>query len=72
FLFLIYVIVQKFVLAYTTPGWTATLATMLILGGVQLLTMGVIGLYINAIFWETKNRPNYIVGKTFGFDKTER
>lgn len=67
FLFLIYVLVQRFVLAYTTPGWTALMAIILFLGGIQLLTIGIIGLYINAIFLETKGRPNYIVDRTFGF-----
>lgn len=71
FIFLIYVLIQKFVFAYTTPGWSAIMATILFLGGIQLLTMGMIGLYINAIFWEAKKRPNYIVDKTFGFDRVE-
>lgn len=66
FIFLIYVLVQKFILSYTTPGWTAIMAVILFLGGMQLLTIGIIGLYINAIYLETKGRPNYIVARTFG------
>ena len=67
FVFLVYVIVQKFVLRYTTPGWSAIMASMLFLGGVQLMTIGVLGLYVGSIFFEVKGRPNYIVESTFGF-----
>lgn len=49
--------------------WAAIMATMLMLGGIQLLTIGVLGLYINAVFLEAKNRPNYIVDNTYGFDE---
>lgn len=68
FAFMIYVIVQKFVLSYTTPGWTALMAVITFLGGIQLITVGIIGLYINSIYLETKRRPNYIVDKAYGFD----
>jgi dolichol-phosphate mannosyltransferase len=56
-------------LGWNLPGWSAIMATMLVLGGLQLLTIGALGLYINAIFRETRWRPNYIVKDTFGFDE---
>ena len=71
FLFLIYIIIQKFILTYTIPGWTAITAVILFLGGMQLMTTGIVGLYINAIFLETKGRPNYIVHRTFGFENNK-
>lgn len=52
----------------TVPGWAAIMAVLLILGGIQLFAIGVLGLYINAVFLEAKNRPNYIVDNTYGFD----
>jgi dolichol-phosphate mannosyltransferase len=67
FLWLIGVFIMK-IFGYTLGGWAAIMATMLVLGGVQLLTIGVLGLYINAIFRETRHRPNYIVKDTFGFE----
>ena len=70
-LYLVYLIIQKFVLTYTIPGWTATMVVILFLGGMQLLTIGIIGLYINAIFLETKGRPNYIVHRVFGFENNK-
>ena len=68
FFWIIGVFVMRF-LGYTVGGWAAMMTTMLVLGGVQLLTIGVLGLYINAIFRETRNRPSYIVKDTFGFDE---
>jgi glycosyltransferase involved in cell wall biosynthesis len=66
FVFLIYIIVEK-MQGHNLPDWSAIMATMLFLGGAQLLFMGIMGLYVNAIYLEAKNRPNYIVESTFGF-----
>ena len=51
------------------PGWTAIMIAVIFIGSVQLLCLGIMGLYLNAIFEESKRRPNYIVDKTFGFPK---
>ena len=59
-LYILVVIVQK-ILGWYTPGWPAIMAAVLLLGGVQLLMLGVLGLYISRIYTETTNRPNYIV-----------
>ena len=53
----------------TVPGWAAIMAAVLMLGGVQLFAIGVLGLYMNSVFLEAKNRPNYIVDNTYGFDE---
>lgn len=51
----------------TVTGWTSTLCLILFLGGVQLLSIGVIGEYIGKIYSEVKRRPRYIISeKTFG------
>lgn len=42
-------------------GWASTLITIIFFGGVQLLSVGVIGKYIGSVFDEVKNRPEYIV-----------
>ncbi|MBF0205835.1 MAG: glycosyltransferase family 2 protein [Oligoflexia bacterium] len=67
FLLLLYVLVQRFVIE-TTSGWTAIMASISFLSGIQLFSMGIIGLYIASIFRETKKRPNYIVKSLTGFD----
>jgi glycosyltransferase involved in cell wall biosynthesis len=43
------------------PGWTATVIPILILGGIQLLSIGILGEYIAQIFDEVKHRPLYLV-----------
>jgi len=46
------------------PGWTSTVAPLYLLGGVQLLFLGIVGEYIGKIYTEVKNRPRYIVQET--------
>jgi polyisoprenyl-phosphate glycosyltransferase len=47
-------------------GWTALIMTVLVLGGVQLLCLGIIAEYIGRIFEEVKRRPLYVVRETIG------
>jgi len=48
----------------TIQGWTSLLITVLVLGGVQLLSLGIIGEYISRIFNESKSRPLYFIKNT--------
>lgn len=59
---LIYSIVQKF-LGNTVPGWAFLAVSIWALGGIQLLSIGVIGEYIGKIYLETKHRPKFIVAE---------
>lgn len=45
------------------PGWASTILTMILFGGVQLITIGVLGEYLGNIFDEVRNRPEYIIRK---------
>jgi dolichol-phosphate mannosyltransferase len=49
------------------PGFTTLILTLLLLGGVQLLSLGIMGEYIARIFDEVKNRPIYVVKHRRGF-----
>jgi glycosyltransferase involved in cell wall biosynthesis len=49
-------------------GWTSTVVILLFLGGIQLLSLGVIGEYVGRIFEEVKHRPQYVVRDRVGFD----
>jgi polyisoprenyl-phosphate glycosyltransferase len=51
------------------PGWASTVIPMYMLGGVQLLCMGVIGQYLVKIYYETKARPRFIVEGTTSTDR---
>ena len=59
---LIYSIVQKF-LGNTVPGWAFLAVSIWALGGIQLLSIGVIGEYVGKIYLETKHRPKFIVAE---------
>jgi len=61
FLYIAYLLIRPFFGVPTVPGYASTLAVVLFLGGVQLLSLGIIGEYIGRIFNETKRRPLYFI-----------
>jgi dolichol-phosphate mannosyltransferase len=68
---LVYILIEKY-LGYTLPGWTALMTAGLFVGSVQILSTGLLGLYIASIFEEVKGRPSYIVSETYGFASSQR
>ena len=65
FAMLVYYLFVK-LFGHTVPGWTSIIFVSLLLGGVQLLSIGVIGEYIGKIYTEVKRRPRYIEEKFIG------
>lgn len=62
---MIYVFVSRLSgVVSTVPGWSSIMIVVIFLGGIQLITIGVIGEYIAAIFDEVKDRPEYVIEKT--------
>lgn len=62
------ILVNKLVLGIGTLGWPSIMVTMLFLGGVQLVMLGVLGEYLWRIGTEVRGRPRYIVMDDVGFD----
>ena len=56
-----FVVVRTLILGNPTSGWTSLMAVILFLGGIQLLTIGILGKYISKIYLETKKRPLYLI-----------
>ena len=66
----IYVILgQFFHFTNALTGWSSTIILIIFFGGVQLLTIGVLGQYIGVLFDEVKARPEYIVQDLVNFDE---
>ncbi len=59
------------ILGKTVAGWASTVSIVCLLGGIQLLSLGVIGEYIGKIYLETKQRPRFIVEKRTDIDSKE-
>lgn len=59
-------IIWAFIVAITgqgQPGWASTICIVCFLGGIQLISIGVIGTYIGKIYMESKHRPRYIISE---------
>lgn len=63
-------IVIKLSGAFEVPGWTSIIFAVTFLGGVQLLTIGVMGEYVSRIHDEVRARPLYLVQEALGFEGT--
>ena len=59
-LVILYSLIRKF-LGFTVSGWTFLACSIWVLGGIQLLGLGIIGEYIGKIYSETKERPRFII-----------
>jgi len=64
-------IVTKLVGGNTVPGWLSLAITVSFLGGMQLVILGVMGIYMGRMYDEVKNRPLYIVRDLAGVDVPE-
>lgn len=70
-LYLIYLFIQIIFHGIDAPGYFTTILLITCLGGTQLLSLGIIGEYIGRIYYEVKNRPNYIIQETNMDDSQE-
>lgn len=61
FLVILYALYAHYVLEKTITGWTSLIISSMFIGGVQLLSLGIIGLYISRINTNVLNRPFYII-----------
>ncbi len=59
---LLVLLLQK-LLGYTVQGWTTLMGSIWLLGGIQLLSLGIIGEYVGRVYQEAKHRPHFIIDR---------
>jgi len=68
FLYLLFVILYTLAFGREVPGYSSTIVAVLFFGGLNLLSVGIMGEYIGRIYAEVRNRPNYLIKDSFGLD----
>ncbi len=64
FLLLLGIIIRKMLFGDPVAGWASTICTIIFIGGMQMLCLGIMGQYIAKIYLETKGRPHFIISET--------
>lgn len=68
FVYGLFIIAKTLLWGVDTPGYASLMVVMLFLGGVQLFFLGLLGEYIGRIYQEVKQRPLYVVDRTYNVD----
>lgn len=67
FLYIVVRLIRTLIYGIDVPGYESIIVIVLFLGGVQLITLGILGHYLGRVFNEVKGRPLFIVRDRFGF-----
>jgi polyisoprenyl-phosphate glycosyltransferase len=68
FLYALYIIIRTIITGVDAPGYASLMTAVLFFGGLQLISLGVLGEYVGRILVETKQRPIYIVRQEIGME----
>ncbi|QDZ41400.1 glycosyltransferase family 2 protein [Euhalothece natronophila Z-M001] len=68
FLYGSFLIIRTLIWGVDVPGYASLIVTILFLGGLQLISLGMIGEYLSRLYQEVKGRPLYLVRDCYGFD----
>jgi glycosyltransferase involved in cell wall biosynthesis len=69
FIYAVFVIYSWSFTHRVIEGWTSLMVVLLFISGVQLISLGVLGVYLGRIYDEAKRRPSYLIRRKFGFNK---
>lgn len=67
-LYALFIVTRVLIFGVDTPGYASLLIAILLMGAIQLLSLGIIGEYLGRTYLETKQRPLYLVRDYHGFD----
>ena len=64
FLFYIGYVIYSIYFGHIISGWASVISTIAFFGGLNLMVLGIVGIYVGKLFMQSKNRPNYLVRNT--------
>ena len=70
-LYALMLVVRTLIFGVDVPGYASLMVAILFLGGIQLITLGVLGEYLGRVYEEVKGRPLYLVREEYGFKPQE-
>lgn len=70
-IFAIQIVIQTLIMGKDVPGYASTITSVLFMGGIQLITIGILSEYVGKIYLEIKGRPQYIVKEKIVGEKDE-
>ena len=62
-----FLIIRTLIFGIDVPGYASLMVAVLFFGGIQLITLGIIGEYLGRVYEEVKRRPLYFVRESYGF-----
>ncbi len=68
---IIIIVIQYFTI-HVSPGWTSIVVSNFLIGGLMIMTIGIVGIYVGNIFMQTKERPLYVVRQILNDDKGDK
>jgi polyisoprenyl-phosphate glycosyltransferase len=70
-LYATYLVLRTLIFGIDVPGYASLMVAVLFLGGIQLISLGIIGEYLGRIYEEVKGRPLYLVKEAYGFSEVK-
>jgi len=71
FFYASFLVIRTLIFGIDFPGYASIMVAVLFLGGVQLVSLGVLGEYLGRVYEEVKGRPLYLVRESYGFDSNQ-
>ena len=64
FIFYIGYVFYSVYFGHVISGWASVISTIVFFGGLNLVVLGIVGMYVGKLFIQSKNRPNYLIRNT--------